>query len=161
VSRPPQEHRDALITAVLRAGREQGQATIMFHAAVGASLGLGATDEKALDLLDRNGPMTPSEIGSQTGLAPASVTGLVGRLEAKGFVTRRPDPADARRVIVELRPDSAARAAPRFEDLRSRMVALFDAYDDDELIFIADLLTRIAAVQREATEHIVSATRTP
>jgi DNA-binding MarR family transcriptional regulator len=49
----------------------------MFHATLSARLGLSATEEKALDLLDRFGPLTARQLAERSGLAPASVTGLV------------------------------------------------------------------------------------
>jgi MarR family len=52
-------------------------AAVMFHAALSARLGLSATEEKALDLLDRFGPLTARQLAERSGLAPASVTGLV------------------------------------------------------------------------------------
>ncbi|MEV8019466.1 MarR family transcriptional regulator [Streptomyces sp. NPDC086554] len=71
------------------AGRENSAATVMFHSAVAARQGLSATESKTLDLLERGGPLTAKDLAERTTLAPASVTGLVDRLENKGFVRRK------------------------------------------------------------------------
>src|SRR3712207_9587219 len=71
--------------------------TTLFRS-VAARQGLSASEEKALDLLERAGPLTAGELARQTGLAPASVTGVVNRLERKGFARRIPNPDDRRSV---------------------------------------------------------------
>ncbi|MGH2369932.1 MAG: MarR family winged helix-turn-helix transcriptional regulator, partial [Chloroflexota bacterium] len=93
--------RSELLDALSQAGREHSTATILFHSAISEQLGLGVTDMKTLDYLARLGPLTAGELGERTGLATASVTGLIDRLEAKGFVRRVRDTKDRRRVIVE------------------------------------------------------------
>src|SRR5215831_3009908 len=81
---------DALFTA----GRESSAAAVMFHTALAARQGLSATEEKALDLLERDGPLTGRQLAQRSGLAPASVTNLVDRLEAKRFARRTRNPHD-------------------------------------------------------------------
>lgn len=46
-------------------------------------------------------PLTVSEIGVALGLDSATLTPLLKRVEAAGYVTRRRDAADERRVLVE------------------------------------------------------------
>jgi DNA-binding MarR family transcriptional regulator len=75
--------RAELLDELALAGRAMSAATVMFHATVAARQGLSATEEKALDLLDRFGPLTAGELAKRSGLAPASVTGLINRLEEK------------------------------------------------------------------------------
>jgi hypothetical protein len=81
-------------------GREHGDATVLFHSALAAKLGLHSTDYKALGVLDRLGPMSAGELGRHMGLAAASVTNLIDRLAARGFLRREPDPTDRRRVLL-------------------------------------------------------------
>ena len=50
----------------------------------------------------RGGPQTVGRLGAEVGLAPASVTRLVDRLEKRGLVARSRDPEDRRRVDVRL-----------------------------------------------------------
>jgi DNA-binding MarR family transcriptional regulator len=75
-------------------------------------LGLGPTDTKALDLLGRHGALTPKRLGELTGLAPASITGMVDRLQRRGFLERRAHPEDGRRAWS--RTSSARRRAGRW-----------------------------------------------
>lgn len=50
--------------------------------------------------LSRKGPMPMSKLGEEMLVAPANVTGLVDRMEKKGFVSRERDPADRRSFVI-------------------------------------------------------------
>jgi DNA-binding MarR family transcriptional regulator len=56
----------------------------------------------ALTLLDERGPMTQHAVGAALSLDPSNVVGLLNELEERGLITRRRDPADRRRHIVEV-----------------------------------------------------------
>lgn len=47
---------------------------------------------------------TPTALAAATGVVPTTLTSRLDRLEARGFVTRPHDPADRRRLLVELTP---------------------------------------------------------
>ncbi|WP_067817583.1 MarR family winged helix-turn-helix transcriptional regulator [Actinomadura kijaniata] len=143
--------REELIARLMTAGRELSAAAVMFHTALAARQGLTATEEKALDLLERFGPLTARQLAAHAGLAPASVTGLVDRLERKGFARRTPNPADKRSVLVEGVPDRMADLAPLFDHYVASLNELVTRYSDTELAAIVDFLTEAAARQRDAT----------
>ena len=90
------------VEAMLGAGREQSDATMMFLNAIAQHFGLSLTEQNAISVIDRLGPLSAGEIAAHTGLATASVTSLIDRLEAKGFARRVRDAQDRRRVFVEL-----------------------------------------------------------
>jgi len=56
----------------------------------------------ALTLLGERGPMTQHAVGAALSLDPSNVVGLLNELEERGLITRRRDPADRRRHIVEV-----------------------------------------------------------
>ena len=113
----PLDRRAELLEQLALAGRASSAATVMFHTAVAARQGLSASEEKALDLLERSGPLTAGELARRAGLAPASVTALVDRLERKGFARRIPNPGDGRSVLVEVDSERVyATVAPLFAD---------------------------------------------
>jgi DNA-binding MarR family transcriptional regulator len=70
------------------------------------TMGINATDMQALRLLDLHGPLGPTELGRRLGLRSASVTVLLDRLEANGYVERERDDRDRRRVTVRALPDA-------------------------------------------------------
>lgn len=72
-------------------------------------------------LVARGGSATPSALGADLDIAPASVTGRLDGLDRRGFVRRTPSPADRRRVDVELTKTG-----------RAAWVGAFDAVGDEE-----------------------------
>lgn len=142
--------RNALVEAVLSALRENNTAAVLFHGAVAERFTLSVTDLKALDLLQRTGPLTAGEIAERTGLAAASVTSLIDRLARKRFVRRRRDPADRRRVIVALSPGVEARFAIAFRSLHELTLEHIAHYGTADLAVILSFLTGAARAAREA-----------
>jgi DNA-binding MarR family transcriptional regulator len=140
-----------LTASLLEAGRENSTASMLFHGAIADRAGLCPTDHKALDVLLRDGPLTAGELSLRTGLASASVTSLIDRLEAKGLVRRTRDPADRRRVIVDPVPARVDELVMLFASLRERITGLLERYDDAQLATIRDFLASSAAVLREET----------
>jgi len=134
--------RRALLDALTEAGRAHSDATVLFHAAVADQLGLNPTDHKVMSILERSGPLSAGQIAQRTGLATASVTALLDRLETRRFVRRRSDPADRRRVIVEATEVGVARFAPYFATRRDSLSRLYADYTVDELAVILDFLQR-------------------
>ncbi|MEU1386811.1 MULTISPECIES: MarR family transcriptional regulator [unclassified Nonomuraea] len=143
-----------MLDELVEAGRESSNAAVMYHSAMGQRLGLGMTEEKTLDLLQRHGPLTAGELSQHTGLAPASVSGLIDRLEAKWLVRRVRDTKDRRRVIVEINWERLAGFGELFEPFVAAMSGLYDRYTDDELALIVDFLRRSTALQRAATTEL-------
>lgn len=154
VSRDISEQRKKLLDELAVVGRENSNAAVMFHAAIGERIGLGVTEEKTLDLLQRHGPLTAGEIGRLTGLAPASVSGLIDRLEAKWFVRRLRDTKDRRRVIVEINEERLMGFGDLFGPLMSGLADLYTRYTDAELELIIDFMRRATEIQRTATTHL-------
>lgn len=152
----PPNHRAELLRQLQLAGREQSAATVMFHTALAAHQDLSPTEEKALDLLDRFGPLTAGQLAQRSGLAPASVTGLVDRLERKGFAQRVPHPVDKRSVLIEARPDRLAALGPLFEDWWRSLTELFSGYSDEQLETILHFLNEATRRQQEATTRLTT-----
>ncbi|MDQ0680363.1 DNA-binding MarR family transcriptional regulator [Arthrobacter pascens] len=148
--------RQDLLEAVYHSGRELSTAAVMFHTKLSELRGLSATEGKAIDILLRFGPLTAGEFGEHSGLAPASVTGLMQRLEAKGVARRVRHVEDKRKVLIELVGDQAAAAAPYFEDFMAGLAALLEGYSDEQLRTIADFSSKAAAVQQEAAGRLGS-----
>jgi DNA-binding MarR family transcriptional regulator len=55
-----------------------------------------------LGRLDREGPAGVSDLAAREGVKPQSMAQTVADLQEEGLVSRRPDPADGRRMLVEL-----------------------------------------------------------
>jgi DNA-binding MarR family transcriptional regulator len=136
--------RESLLTQCAQVGREHSDATVLFHTTLAARLGLHPTDYKALGLLERRGPLSAGELARYSGLATASVTNLIDRLEHKGFVRRTVHAADRRRVQVEPIADRVTAARPLFASTNRSLAQLLERYTASELAVIADFLARNA-----------------
>lgn len=55
-----------------------------------------------LGRLDREGTRSTSDLATAERVRPQSMAQIVSELEADGLVSRRPDPADGRRALLEL-----------------------------------------------------------
>ncbi|CAO3415856.1 MarR family winged helix-turn-helix transcriptional regulator [Azospirillum doebereinerae] len=71
-------------------------------------LGLTYPQYLAMLVLWERAPRTVGELGGALDLDSGTLTPLLKRMEANGLVARRRDPADERRVIVELTEAGAA-----------------------------------------------------
>ena len=154
MARERRRSREAVVEDLDLAGRVLSTAAVMFHTALAEKQGLSASDGKALDLLDRFGPLTAGDLAARSGLAPASVTGLVDRLEHKGFVRRVPDPSDGRRVVVEIDRARVYAMAPVFDDFVGALHAMYEGYTVEQLETVLRFLGDAARVQREATTRL-------
>lgn len=93
--------RETLIEEVIAALRAEGSARDALDQAVADRLRVNLTDLRCLDALEQRGTSTPGEIATALGLSSGAVTTLLDRLEHGGYVQRRRDAHDRRRVFVE------------------------------------------------------------
>ena len=149
--------RQRAVEELLAAGRVHSTAVVMFHTAVADHAGLTVTESKAMEIVQRLGPLTPGELARESGLAPASVTALVDRLTAKRVARRTPHPSDQRRVLIEIDPDYARRNAELFTSFVASIRQLCEQYDASQIELIAQFLTTAAQVQDLATEALTAA----
>ncbi|MEU1176123.1 MarR family transcriptional regulator [Streptomyces sp. NPDC005820] len=148
------ERRAAALERLMTVGRQHSMVTVMFHSAIAAKQGLNATEEKTLDVLQRRGPLTAKDLAEHTGLAPASVTGMLDRLEAKGFVRRVRHPTDKRRVLVELDEAKLAELAGFFEEWARDIVRACEEFDAQELETVNRFLEVMTEAQSRATARL-------
>ncbi len=61
-------------------------------------------DATLLNQLGRLEPMTPTDLASRLGVSPSTLTYRLKGLEARGWVSRRANPADGRSALLGLTP---------------------------------------------------------
>lgn len=99
-----------LIEELIAAFRASGNQDRAFENLAADRLGVNSTDLHCLNAIENAGGLTAGELAAEVGLTSGAVTGVVDRLERAGFARRIPDPADRRRVKVEVTPEFYARA---------------------------------------------------
>jgi DNA-binding MarR family transcriptional regulator len=129
-----QELRETLGRLIRRLRAEQGQ--------------LPVAQATVLARLDREGPASTSDLAAGERMRPQSMAQTVRDLETSGLVSRRPDPEDGRRALVELTADGLQRLraarAQRQGWLSETLERDFSPAEQDTLRVALALLRRIA-----------------
>jgi DNA-binding MarR family transcriptional regulator len=79
------------------------RASDVFNSVMGR-FGVTPTQFAALAKLDDLGSVSQNQLGRLTRMDPATISGVVGRLIARGYVRQAPDLRDARLVVLTLTP---------------------------------------------------------
>lgn len=101
-----------------------------------------------LGRLDREGPGSTSDLAAAERVRSQSMAQTVGELEADGLISRRPDPVDGRRSLVELtdkgRQVLAADRRQRDGWLAGAIADEFSKQEQQALAHAVQLLERLA-----------------
>jgi len=113
-------------------------------ARLSAEAGVTASQAAVLFLLLRRGERRMGAIGEVLALGAPAVTGLVGRMEKAGLVSRRKDASDRRGALVDL-TEAGRRAAERADQvLRAFNAELDERLGEEESEIVYQALTRLA-----------------
>jgi len=113
-------------------------------------------DLDCLDLISRHGPLSPSALARRAGLHPATITGILDRLERGGWVARDRDQADRRAVRVRALRGRGAEVLRLYSGMNASMDQICAGYTDKELALVADFLRRTAGAGRAATDALAA-----
>ncbi|MFJ8939571.1 MarR family winged helix-turn-helix transcriptional regulator [Streptomyces sp. NPDC102365] len=102
--------------------------------------------------------LTAGDLASRLHVTTGAVTGIVNRLERAGYVTRRRDPADRRRVRIAALPAAIARVTALYGPYYARLTEQFDDYSPSEIAVLNDWFTRTADLM---TDHLNETRRNP
>jgi DNA-binding MarR family transcriptional regulator len=111
-----------------------------------AGTDLSPSQTAALAVIERSGPLTPTELAARERIQRPTVTRLLGRLEEAGLVDRAADPADRRSSLVTITPagrELLAAARTRKDAFLSARLDALDAEDRATLERAAALLERM------------------
>ncbi|GAA1024391.1 MULTISPECIES: MarR family winged helix-turn-helix transcriptional regulator [Amycolatopsis] len=108
---------------------------------------LSLPERSALARLNRDGPATTAALARAEQITPQAMSATISGLSTRGFVTRAPDPADGRQMIVSLTPEGVEVLRAR-RDARMRQFAasLSTSFSPQELAVLkeaAPLLERL------------------
>jgi DNA-binding MarR family transcriptional regulator len=146
--------RETTVDAVLRKLRRVNLEGSLFGQRVAIRFGLNESDIEALEALIDTGASTAGALGELMGLTSGAITRLIDRLEQSGYVRRVADPADRRRVIIEVVPDKVAAVKQLLDTIRDRESAELGTFSESELRTINDFLSRMADVARTESTRL-------
>src|SRR3984885_7913401 len=135
--------------------RANQRATDVVDELVPQILGVNRTDARCLDILDEHGSMSAGDLAQESRLPTGAITAVIDRLERAGLARRGPDPADRRRVLVELTPKAYETAT---ELMVEPMIALWqplgERYSDDGLRLFIDFTRGAREIQERHADWL-------
>lgn len=131
------------------------QLSLMNHR-VGARLELKDADLYCLDLINREGPLSPTAVARRAGLHPATMTGVLDRLERGGWIVRERDSVDRRAVTVRALRDRNGELYELLSGMNRSMDEICAGYTVAELELLADFLEQTTKAGRHATDELAS-----
>jgi DNA-binding MarR family transcriptional regulator len=147
-------HRRRLTAAIKASLREVSIQLSVLNHHVSARLDLKDVDLDCMELIGRHGPLSPSSLARRAGLHPATMTGILDRLERAGWAARDRDPSDRRGVVVRALRDRGAEVVRLYSGMNTSMDQICAGYGDTELQLIADFLRLTADAGREAADKL-------
>ena len=137
-------HSLVLLDHLARAGRRAAESFL-------EPSGLRPRHLVVLTLLSDHGPAGQHGLAEALSLDPSNVVGLLNELEERGLITRRRDPADRRRHIVELSTDGQEQLCAVQHRLARVEAEVLRALSPDERATLHGLLVRAAGSQLPAS----------
>jgi DNA-binding MarR family transcriptional regulator len=151
----PPRSKNALIDELIQEFRTTANQDDAFDSVAAERLGVSDTDMRCLNIIENGRGITAGELAARSGLTAGAVTGVVDRLERHGYARRAPDPADRRRVRVEV-TQAFYRAADRIwgpvaSDWHS---TLSESFASDELELIITFLRSAGELGRRHLQRL-------
>jgi DNA-binding MarR family transcriptional regulator len=134
--------------------RDMSVQTSLLNHQVREHLDLKGADLDCLDLIDRHGPLSPSELARRAGLHPATVTGILDRLERGGWIHRERDRDDRRAVVIRTARGRRGEVFRLYSGMNSAMDQICAGYTEHELELLADFLRRSAEAGAAAAQQL-------
>jgi DNA-binding MarR family transcriptional regulator len=141
------------VDAMELAARLASLSTVLQRHLSRADAGEGLTRARlsALALLVLGGPRTLGDLATAEHVRPPTMTRLIHAMEADGLVTRKPNPEDARSVVIEATP----RGVQQLELGRARQIAplaeTISGLDRAERLQLEDVADLLGRVLRDST----------
>jgi DNA-binding IclR family transcriptional regulator len=118
---------------------------------VATATGLNDSDLDVLDVLARYGPQSPTALARRMGIHPATMTGVLTRLDKAGWIDRRRDMTDRRSVQVE--PSGFNRLTVLY-GANARLDAIALNFSPEAGTAILDYLRQVCTAVHEASTLI-------
>jgi DNA-binding MarR family transcriptional regulator len=117
------------------------------------AVGISVPEMLALEHLDADGSLGPSDLARRLQMTTGAVTALVDRLEKSGHVLRERHPSDRRRVMVKRLPKADEDLTEEVSPMALEIFELAQSFSDDERQVIGRFMDEfIAIIERTAAE---------
>jgi DNA-binding MarR family transcriptional regulator len=143
----------ALVREVQFALRAIGMRLGRLNDAVAGLVDLKGGDIELLDHVGRVGPVSPGELAAQLHVHPATMTGILDRLEKGGWVARERDSPDRRKVKVRAIRTRGSELVRLYAPMNTAISKLCASFTTEQLTAIRDFLVGISTAAAEATDE--------
>jgi DNA-binding MarR family transcriptional regulator len=154
----PQKRRE-MLHELGQAVEDNGNTNVLLVHAIAQHIGLSAVEFECWSLISQHGPFTAGELAKRCRITTGGMTGMIDRLERRGYVQRRADPSDRRRVLVEsVKNDQVKKAMAKGQELYAPLQKSFNgliaSYSDEQLAFIISFMTSVNTMFHDAVNAL-------
>lgn len=148
--------REECMAAINQAARDNGNLNVLLVNAIAQKIGLSATEFECWSYIVENGPFTAGQVAQKCGITTGGMTGMLDRLERGGFVRRKPDVNDRRRVLVEglVQKEAYKKTTELYQPLAEGFAQLLQDYSDEELRCITAFLQKTNALFQQNLDQV-------
>ena len=138
------------MNAVRTALRQASSQLATLNRQVGAHLEMKDVDLGCLDLIALHGPLSPTQLADLAHLHPATVTGILDRLERGAWIERKRGDENRRAVLLRARATRTKEVYSALLPMNRAVSSICADYTDAELDLLAGFLHRVAEASRTA-----------
>ena len=146
--------RTELVQQVRLELRSLGAALGRLNDSVGSAVELKGGDVELLDRLARFGPASPTDLAESLGIHPATMTGILDRLETGGWIVRERHPDDRRKVTLRVLRTRAPDLVRLYSPMNNAIGDICQEMTTDQLAAVRDFLVAIGAAAEASTETV-------
>ncbi|MBW3081697.1 MarR family winged helix-turn-helix transcriptional regulator [Bifidobacterium saguinibicoloris] len=117
------------------------------------ALAHGGGQSRCLLTLGGLGPVSQRRLAAILGIRSASMSELLGKMEARGWISRTPHPEDGRTYLVELTGEGRAEAMRRRSAGNNASGELLAALSEDQRVQFGEILAAIKRHYQELDER--------
>ncbi|ACU76402.1 transcriptional regulator, MarR family [Catenulispora acidiphila DSM 44928] len=133
--------------------REMSVVMTVLNLRAGEQVGLRDVEMKALDVLMRDGAMSAKALGQRLGMHPATMTGILDKLEKSGWVVRERSPEDRRVVLIQPVRERVGEVVRLFAGMNGTAIELLDRYDTEQLETILGFMNTMVDMAKQASKQ--------
>jgi DNA-binding MarR family transcriptional regulator len=128
------------------ASRRLDMALAQMHASLSQCMDVTAQELLAIDHLDMDGAMGPSDLARRLHMTTGAMTALADRLDERGYVAREAHPSDRRRLVLSLTQKARAAARLHVLPMAHEVESLAAELSEDQRQTVGVFLDGLAAI---------------
>jgi DNA-binding MarR family transcriptional regulator len=142
------------VGGLIREFRVSGNLDDAFDNLAAQRLGVNETDLHCLNIIENAGGVTAGQLAAESGLTTGAVTGVIDRLEKRGFARRVPDPVDRRRVKVEVTKAFYSRAEKIWGPVAAEWASSLQRFSGEQLDRFHEFLRTTNEITRRHLDRL-------